>query len=340
MKFRPLLLAALAPLAACGPKPEPAAPETRPESPQASPAEPKADTAKPETSKPEEPAQAAAMPAEQPFPEAVDLNGFGSDEPILRKDLPTRGVIRLTSADWTFSNGAHWDTYTGTGFKAKRWGRYEVMLTYLLRRGGIGSQFRMGDLVVKKQLTPASSPRTVSLGKLYIPTAGEVPFMLLTPPTEQALVVREIALIPACEGDTPVQAADGSLILHAKDATTWAENLRYEPKPEKNCLGFWTDPEDFAEWEFEVSKPGRYRVIVHHGCGGGNHGSEVEVRLEGQSLKFTTQDTGGFQNWQPVEVGVIELPRKGRARLSIDPLNKVKSAVLDVQKIELLPVAG
>ncbi len=334
MKFRLSLLATLALLAACGPKPEPAAPEAKPA------AKAEAAPAPAPEPKPAEPAKTAMAPGDQPFPEAVDLNGFGSEEPVLRKDLPTRGVIRLTSADWTFSNGAHWDTYAGAGLKAKRWGRYEVMLTYLLRRGGIGSQFRMGDLVVKKQLSPATSPRTVSLGKLYIPAAGDVPFMLLTPPTEQALVIQEIALIPTSEGETPVQADDGSLTLHAKDATTWSENLRYEPKPEKNCLGFWTDPEDFAEWEFEVAKPGRYRVVVHHGCGGGNHGSEVELRLGEQTLKFTTQDTGGFQKWQPVEVGVLELPQPGKTRLVVDPLNKVKSAVLDVQKIELLPVAG
>lgn len=331
MKSRLSLLSALALLAACGPKPEPAAPEAKP-SPQSETPAPKPKAA--------EPAKTTEVTVDAPFPEAVDLNGFGSDEPVLRKDLPTRGVIRLTSTDWSFSHGAHWDTYTGTSFKAKRWGRYEVMMTYLLRRGAIGSQFRMGDLVVKKQLASATSPRRVSLGKLYIPAAGEVPFMLLTPPTEQALVIQEIALIPTTEGETPVQAADGSLTLHAKDATTWSEKLRYEPKPEKNCLGFWTDPNDFAEWEFDVAKPGRYRVVVHHGCGNGNHGSEVELRLGEQRLKFTTQDTGGFQKWQPVEAGVVELPQSGKTRLVVDPLNKVKSAVLDVQKIELLPVAG
>lgn len=327
MNPRHLLLPSLlaATLSACGPKPEPAAKE-----------EPKATAPAPE--QPPAPKEsAAAMPAEQLFPDAVDLNGFGSDEPVLRKDMPTRGIIRLTSSDWQFSNGAHWDTYTGTPFKAKRWGRYEVMMTYLLRRGATGSQFRMGDLIVKKQLPPAQSPRTISLGQLYIPAAGEVPFTLLTPPTEQALVIREIALIPVSEGEMPVQAEDGKITLHAKDATTWSEVMRYEPKPEKNCLGYWTDPDDFAEWEFEASRPGRYKVIVHHGCGGGNHGSEVEVKLGSQSLKFTTQDTGGFQSWQPVEAGVIELPAKGRHHLVIDPLNKVSKAVLDIHKIELIP---
>ena len=340
MKPRHLLLLSLlaATLSACGPKPEPAAQEEPKATTPAAPAAPEPKAAPTPEQPPAPPESAAAMPAgEQPFPDAVDLNGFGSDEPVLRKDMPTRGIIRLTSADWQFSNGAHWDTYAGTPFKAKRWGKYEVMLTYILRRSAVGSQFRMGDLVVKKQLPTAHSPRTLSLGQLYIPTAGEVPFALLTPPTEQALVIREIALIPVSEGEMPVQAEDGKITLHAKDATTWSEVMRYEPKPEKNCLGYWTDPDDFAEWEFEASRPGSYKVIVHHGCGGGNHGSQVEVKLGSQSLKFTAQDTGGFQSWQPVEVGTIELPAKGRHRLVIDPVDKVSKAVLDVHKIELIP---
>ncbi|HRJ07529.1 MAG TPA: hypothetical protein PK490_03900 [Prosthecobacter sp.] len=332
MNTRLLLLPLLASLAACGPKSESPAgdkPAPAPEKQAPAPAE----------APPKAPESAAAMPAgDQPFPQAVDINGFGSDEVVPRADMPARGIIRLTSADWQFSNGAHWDTYTGASFKARRWGKYEVMLTYILRRGGIGSQFRMGDLIVKKQLASAQSPRTISLGTLYIPAAGDLPFTLLTPPTEQALVVREITLIPACEGETPRQAADGAITLHAKDATTWSENMRYEPKPEKNCLGFWTEPDDIAEWEFEVTKPGRYKVVVHHGCGGGNHGSEVEVRLDGQSLKFTTRDTGGFQSWQPVEPGEIEIRKPGKNRLVIDPVNKVKNAVLDVHKVELVPV--
>ena len=57
-------------------------------------------------------------------------------------------------------------------------------------------------------------------------------------------------------------------------------------------------------------------------------------------MKFTTQDTGGFQKWQEIEAGVIEIREVGKARLVIDPVNKVKNAVLDVHKVELLPVAG
>ena len=75
------------------------------------------------------------------------------------------------------------------------------------------------------------------------------------------------------------------------------------------------------------------------GCGGGNHGSDIEIKLGDQALKFTTLDTGGFQNWKEVPAGEIEIKAAGTQRLMIDPVNKVKSAVLDVQKIMLTPVS-
>lgn len=290
----------------------------------------KSDASKEEETKPE---------VEEPvFPEAIDIGGFGTDEPVERADMPTRGIIKFGPDAFQHSNGAHWETYTWTKFKAKRWGRYQVRLTYSLKRAALGMQFRMADLAVKRQLETAYAPRKAYLGHVYIAQPGDLPFSLLTPPTDDAgFIIHEIALIPAPEGGKIEADKAGAFTLHAKDATTWSENMRYEPKPEKNCLGFWTSADDFAEWEFEVAKPGRYKVTVSYGCGGGNHGSQVEVKLAGKSVKFKTQDTGGFQKWQDVAAGEIEVSKAGLQRLVIDPVNKVKAAVLDVQKITLTP---
>jgi len=171
--------------------------------------------------------------------------------------------------------------------------------------------------------------------------AGANEFALYTPASGagSGFVIHEMAFIPTTETGVVAPAEDGTITLAAKDATTWSETMRYEPKPEKNCLGFWTDPDDFAEWEFEVKKPGRYKVIVSHGCGGGNEGSTVAVKQGDQALKFTVKDTGGFQKWTDAEVGEIEIKQPGVQRLVIDPETKAKSAVLDVQKVVLKPVS-
>lgn len=326
-------------LSACGPKPE-ANTAATPAPPAEKKVEEPAAKAPAEPAKPAPEMAAAPDPASEPkFSDPVDIGDFGSSEPAERKDMPTRGVITLGPDTWQHSNGAHWETYTGTKFKAQRWGRYKVRLTYTLNRSSLGMQFRMADLVVKKSLANAMSPRKTYLGDIYIAHPGDVPFALLTPPTDSSgFEILEIALIPTCEGEVAQQAVDGSIVLNAKDATTWSENMRYEPKTEKNCLGFWTSEDDLAEWEFVVNKPGRYKVTVSHGCGGGNHGSQVELKHADQTLKFTTQDTGGFQKWEEISLGEIEIKGTGKQRLMIDPVNKVKSAVLDVQKVVLTPV--
>lgn len=328
--IRPLILiAALSLLSACDKQPVTVTKSAK--------SAPKATESKMADAKP---ASASAPAKETKFPEAVDIGGFGSAEPVERKDMPTRGIIAFGPGDYEHSNGAHWETYAWTKFKAKRFGRYNVRLTYTLKSATLGMQFRLGDLAVKKTLHSAYQPTKTYLGGVYIARQGDLPFSMLTAPAENAgFTIHEIALIPATEGGEIKQVADGVITLNAKDATTWSETLRYEPKTEKNCLGYWTDPADFAEWEFQVTKPGRYKVSVFHGCGGGNHGSDVEIKLGNQALKFTTLDTGGFQNWKEVPVGEIEIKAAGTHRLMIDPLNKVKSAVLDVQKIVLIPAS-
>ncbi|MES2598188.1 MAG: hypothetical protein V4662_22830 [Verrucomicrobiota bacterium] len=282
-------------------------------------------------------AKAEAPPAAAPT-NLVDMSDFASPEPLERPDLPTRGIITFGPESHQHSDGAHWETYVWPNFKAKRWGKYQVRLTYTLRRSTLGLQFRMGDLVVKKTLQSSVAPNKLYLGEVYIKEAGDFPFSMLTPPTDDgSFKLIELALIPTTEGEEVKQASDGSITLMAKDATTWSENMRFEPKPEKNCLGYWTEADDFAEWEFNVAKPGKYKVIVSYGCGGGNQGSEVELKQGAQSLKWTTQDTGGFQKWQEVPVGEIEITSTGTQRLVIDPVTKVKSAALDVQKVVLTP---
>jgi hypothetical protein len=270
---------------------------------------------------------------------AVDIGGFGSDEPIERKDEPTRGVIVFGPKDHVYTGQNHWEQFDWK-MTAKRWGHYQVRLTYTMKHQTLGAQIKFGEQRVKAMLTASSQPKRAYFGEIFIEKPGEHTFSLYTPATGagSGFTILEMAFVPTNEGDEVKQADDGKIELLAKDATTWSENMRYEPKPEKNCLGYWTDPKDFAEWEFEVAKPGKYKVVVSHGCGGGNEGSTVAVKHGDQALKFTVKDTGGFQKWSDAEIGEIEIKSAGKQRLVVAPENKTKAAVLDVQKVVLKPV--
>jgi arylsulfatase A len=134
------------------------------------------------------------------------------------------------------------------------------------------------------------------------------------------------------------QAADGGITLPAKNAEVHGATLRYEPLPHKNTLGFWTQPADWAEWEFTVTKPGRFIVEPLQGCGAGQGGSEVEFTVAGQTLKMTVEDTGHFQNFKPRQIGEVNLDKPGRYTLTVKPKTKAKAAVMDLRQVRLLPV--
>jgi len=136
------------------------------------------------------------------------------------------------------------------------------------------------------------------------------------------------------------QAKDGTITLPAKFAAVHGTQLRYEPLPHKNTLGFWVDANDHASWDLTVATPGRFEVEVLQGCGKGQGGSSVEVSIAEQTLPMTVEDTGHFQNFVPRTIGTVELTKPGRYTLTIKTKTKAKAAVMDVRQVALRPVAA
>ena len=133
------------------------------------------------------------------------------------------------------------------------------------------------------------------------------------------------------------QAADGLITLHAKDVTVHGANVRYEPKPEKNTIGYWSKAEDWVSWEFEVEKAGKFAVEALQGCGKGSGGAEVAFAVGEQVLTMTVEDTGGFQNFIPRKLGTLTLP-VGKYTLTVKPKTKPGGAVMDLRQVTLRPV--
>ncbi len=133
------------------------------------------------------------------------------------------------------------------------------------------------------------------------------------------------------------QAADGTVTLHARTATVHGVQLRYEPLPHKDTLGFWTRADDFATFEFELSKPGTFAVEVLQGCGKGSGGSAVELSVGDAKLAFTVKDTGGFQAFEARTVGTLVIDKPGRHTLTVKPRTKPGVAVMDLRRVVLTP---
>lgn len=134
------------------------------------------------------------------------------------------------------------------------------------------------------------------------------------------------------------QAEDGTIRLPGSGADVHGVMLRYEPLPHKATLGFWVRQEDYASWEFTVDRPGEFDVELWQGCGPGSGGSEVAVESNGQTLTFTVQETKGFQDFIPRQIGRLRFDTAGRQSLRVVPRSKPGVAVMDLPRIVLKPV--
>lgn len=136
-----------------------------------------------------------------------------------------------------------------------------------------------------------------------------------------------------------IAQSDGTIRLHARDAFVRGRVLRYEPQRFKDTLGWWTQPDDWASWMFELSRGGRYELAALQGCGTGSGGSEVRFSIGDGSLTTTVIETGGFQNFTHRVLGELTLG-PGRHTLEVRPLRKPGVAVMDLREVILRPVNG
>ena len=130
---------------------------------------------------------------------------------------------------------------------------------------------------------------------------------------------------------------DGRFRLAAHDAVTHGECLRYEPQPKKNTLGYWINPNDWAEWHITTDRTDTYTVEVRYGCGTGQGGSIVRLECAQQNLQWKVAATGGFQEWREIRPGKLRLEMSGNYTVALRAVDLHHDAVMDVQQIVLTP---
>ncbi len=132
------------------------------------------------------------------------------------------------------------------------------------------------------------------------------------------------------------QAADGTVRAHARTALVFGEQLRYQPLPHQETLGSWTRTADYATFDITLSRKGTYTVAIEYSCGPGCGGSEVAIGCGDQTLRFTVEETGGFDQFRTHTAGQLQLDA-GRHTLKVQPLNKPGPAVMELRQITLRP---
>ncbi len=175
------------------------------------------------------------------------------------------------------------------------------------------------------------------------PEQTEWTFTWKSAPADASVIEIVFDTAPLFPKDCPIATAlgDGSVMLHAWQAETFGDKILFEPQWYKNTVGYWVDDKAYATWDLEVEQPGTYSIAVLQGCGKGQGGSDAVVTLskDGKAkatLPFRTLDTGHFQNFRWIHLGMIELSEAGAYELRISVKKIAKVALFDVRNIHLV----
>jgi len=99
---------------------------------------------------------------------------------------------------------------------------------------------------------------------------------------------------------------NGSFILNNSDVLIVGSTLQVEGT---GNLGYWTEAGDYAYWNIEVPKDGKYVVTIRSATDNSAIGHRIAVQSEFSKSKvtFTSVGTGGWQTYKDYKLDTLEL---------------------------------
>jgi hypothetical protein len=104
-------------------------------------------------------------------------------------------------------------------------------------------------------------------------------------------------------------------------------------------LGYWSSPEDFCAWTFEVpaGAGGEYRLSLDYACADSDAGNTLAVEVGGQKFSAKVNGTGTWDDYKGLALGSVTLAA-GQGDLVVRPDGPIKGALLDLRGVRLVPV--
>lgn len=135
------------------------------------------------------------------------------------------------------------------------------------------------------------------------------------------------------------QDADGKLTLLAADAQIEGEHLAFEDRGQN--LGFWTDDQDQAAWDFTLTRGGVFNIEVDAACKDDSAGSAYAITVVDQMVRGEVPATGGWDQYRTLKPGQIAIPNPGSYRLELRGRKaEGVEAVMNVRTIRLIPASA
>ena len=99
-------------------------------------------------------------------------------------------------------------------------------------------------------------------------------------------------------------------------------------------LGWWSSADDIVVWTINIPIAAKYTVEWTWACDPQAAGNSVTVEALGRSFTRKVGKTNGWDDYQTIELGTLELPA-GEVRLTLKPASRPLPALGDVKSVVL-----
>lgn len=130
-------------------------------------------------------------------------------------------------------------------------------------------------------------------------------------------------------------SADGVLSLDALLAELQGDGLQIEAKGGKPDIGYWFTADESASWIVKVPAPGSYSVTALIATI--NDGAHFVVEGGNRSLQGVAPNTGAWDAFQEVPVGVLSFEKAGEYKITIHPKDAASWKAINLRSIVMRP---
>jgi alpha-L-fucosidase len=124
-----------------------------------------------------------------------------------------------------------------------------------------------GSLLVPGLKNEVTSASLLASGKKLKSNKTEDGVIISVPQTApdeiSSTIVLNINGAPDVENTLSItQEKDGSVKIPASEAILHGKTVQYESGGGRDNIGYWTNPDDWVDWQFEMKKPGTFNITV------------------------------------------------------------------------------
>ncbi len=254
--------------------------------------------------------------------------------------IPEASVERLEEiGKWMKVNSKAIYATTASPFRKLPWGRCtkkvdgDMTILYL----HVFDWPSDGSLLVPGLKNEVTSASLLASGKKLKSNKTEDGVIISVPQTApdeiSSTIVLNINGAPDVENTLSItQEKDGSVKIPASEAILHGKTVQYESGGGRDNIGYWTNPDDWVDWQFEMKKPGTFNITAQVASMGS---ASFQLQINDKSFKVNFPNTGDYVKFQSIEIGTIDLPA-GKFRAVVKPIKEGWSPV-NLKSIQLMP---